>query len=94
MEQLSQHGSHWDCLFEPPELLHPACVCVLSFREEWEWLQKMAGMEEPVSVESENETSPIHLFQELQVAIKELMALVNIPLQEVRVGAEVQGHGR
>ncbi|XP_015732858.1 ankyrin repeat and fibronectin type-III domain-containing protein 1-like isoform X3 [Coturnix japonica] len=53
-------------------------------REEWEWLQKMASMEEPVPVESENETSPNHLFQELQVAIKELMALVNIPLQEAK----------
>uniref|UniRef100_A0A803Y6J0 Ankyrin repeat and fibronectin type III domain containing 1 n=1 Tax=Meleagris gallopavo TaxID=9103 RepID=A0A803Y6J0_MELGA len=53
-------------------------------REEWEWLQKMASMEEPVSVESENETSPNHLFQELQVAIRELMALVNIPLQEAK----------
>ncbi|XP_025010917.2 ankyrin repeat and fibronectin type-III domain-containing protein 1 isoform X2 [Gallus gallus] len=53
-------------------------------REEWEWLQKMASMEEPVPVESKNETSPNHLFQELQVAIKELMALVNIPLQEAK----------
>lgn len=66
------------------QLLHPAHFCLLSFREEWEWLQKMASMEEPVPVESKNETSPNHLFQELQVAIKELMALVNIPLQEVR----------
>lgn len=60
-------------------------------REEWEWLQKMASMEEPVPAEPEAETSQNHLFQELQVAIKELMTLVNIPLQEVGAGAEVWG---
>ncbi|XP_075371696.1 ankyrin repeat and fibronectin type-III domain-containing protein 1-like isoform X1 [Mycteria americana] len=53
-------------------------------REEWEWLQKMASMEEPVPEEPEAETSQNHLFQELQVAIKELMTLVNIPLQEAK----------
>ncbi|KAM6378853.1 ankyrin repeat and fibronectin type-III domain-containing protein 1-like isoform 3-T3 [Pluvialis apricaria] len=53
-------------------------------REEWEWLQKMASVEEPVPGEPEAETSQNHLFQELQVAIKELMTLVNIPLQEAK----------
>ncbi|KAM6249963.1 ankyrin repeat and fibronectin type-III domain-containing protein 1-like isoform 2-T2 [Porphyrio hochstetteri] len=53
-------------------------------REEWEWLQKMASMEEPVPAEPEAETSQNHLFQELQGAIKELMTLVNIPLQEAK----------
>ncbi|XP_071617125.1 ankyrin repeat and fibronectin type-III domain-containing protein 1-like isoform X3 [Heliangelus exortis] len=53
-------------------------------REEWEWLQKMASVEEPVTAEPEPETSQNHLFQELQVAIKELMTLVNIPLQEAK----------
>ncbi|XP_010143742.1 PREDICTED: ankyrin repeat and fibronectin type-III domain-containing protein 1-like, partial [Buceros rhinoceros silvestris] len=53
-------------------------------REEWEWLQKMVSVEEPVSAEPEAETSQNHLFQELQVAIKELMTLVNIPLQEAK----------
>ncbi|XP_030340387.1 ankyrin repeat and fibronectin type-III domain-containing protein 1-like isoform X3 [Strigops habroptila] len=53
-------------------------------REEWEWLQKMVSVEEPVPVEPEAETSQNHLFQELQVAIKELTTLVNIPLQEAR----------
>ncbi|KAM6054349.1 ankyrin repeat and fibronectin type-III domain-containing protein 1-like isoform 4-T7 [Chlamydotis macqueenii] len=53
-------------------------------REEWEWLQKMASVEEPVPAEPEAETSRNYLFQELQVAIKELMALVNIPLQEAK----------
>ncbi|XP_010071632.1 PREDICTED: ankyrin repeat and fibronectin type-III domain-containing protein 1-like, partial [Pterocles gutturalis] len=53
-------------------------------REEWEWLQKMASVEEAVPAEPEAETSQNHLFQELQVAIKELMTLVNIPLQEAK----------
>ncbi|XP_051488147.1 ankyrin repeat and fibronectin type-III domain-containing protein 1-like isoform X2 [Apus apus] len=53
-------------------------------REEWEWLQNMVGVEEPVPVETEAETSQNHLFQELQVAIKELVTLVNIPLQEAK----------
>ncbi|XP_068886233.1 ankyrin repeat and fibronectin type-III domain-containing protein 1-like isoform X1 [Aphelocoma coerulescens] len=53
-------------------------------REEWEWLQKMASVEEPVPTEPEADTSQNPLFQELQVAIKELMTLVNIPLQEAK----------
>ncbi|XP_032859864.1 ankyrin repeat and fibronectin type-III domain-containing protein 1-like isoform X3 [Tyto alba] len=53
-------------------------------REEWEWLQKMASVEEPVPAEPETETAQNHLFQELQVAIKELMTLINIPLQEAK----------
>ncbi|KAM6320265.1 ankyrin repeat and fibronectin type-III domain-containing protein 1-like [Podargus strigoides] len=53
-------------------------------REEWEWLQKMASVEEAVPAEPQSENSQNHLFQELQVAIKELMTLVNIPLQEAK----------
>ncbi|XP_068062536.1 ankyrin repeat and fibronectin type-III domain-containing protein 1-like [Anomalospiza imberbis] len=53
-------------------------------REEWEWLQKMASMEEPVPTEPETDRSQNPLFQELQVAIKELMTLVNIPFQEAK----------
>lgn len=54
----------------------------------------MVSVEEPVPAEPEAETSQNHLFQELQVAIKELMTLVNIPLQEVWAGAAVWGGGR
>lgn len=94
-EQPSKHSSHSDCTFRST----PSCsffhVSVSPFsREEWEWLQKMASVEEPVPAEPESETSQNHLFQELQVAIKELMTLVNIPLQEVRVGTEVWGGER
>ncbi|KAJ7425470.1 ankyrin repeat and fibronectin type-III domain-containing protein 1-like protein [Willisornis vidua] len=53
-------------------------------REEWEWLQKMVSVEEPVPAEPEADTSQNPLFHELQVAIRELMTLVNIPLQEAK----------
>ncbi|XP_061329776.1 ankyrin repeat and fibronectin type-III domain-containing protein 1-like isoform X3 [Pezoporus flaviventris] len=53
-------------------------------REEWEWLQKMISVEEPIPAEPEAEASQNSLFQELQVAVKELMTLVNIPLQEAK----------
>ncbi|RLV94064.1 hypothetical protein DV515_00013271 [Chloebia gouldiae] len=53
-------------------------------REEWEWLQKMASVEEAVPTEPETDRSQNPLFQELQVAIKELMTLVNIPFQEAK----------
>lgn len=59
------------------------CLSLPFSREEWEWLQKMVSVEEPAPAEPGAETTQNHLFQELQVAIKELMTLVNIPLQEV-----------
>lgn len=70
------------------------CLSLTFCREEWEWLQKMASVEEPVPTEPEADRSQNPLFQELQVAIKELMTLVNIPLQEVETGAKVWGGGR
>lgn len=54
----------------------------------------MASVEEPVPTETEADRTQNPLFQELQVAIKELMTLVNIPLQEVEAGAKVWGRGR
>ncbi|XP_077172551.1 ankyrin repeat and fibronectin type-III domain-containing protein 1-like isoform X3 [Paroedura picta] len=54
-------------------------------REEWEWLQNLAGMEEPVPAEQDLEATPQNLLlQELQGAVKELMQLVNIPLHEAK----------
>ncbi|XP_073218999.1 ankyrin repeat and fibronectin type-III domain-containing protein 1-like isoform X5 [Lepidochelys kempii] len=53
-------------------------------REEWEWLQNLANLEEPSPTEPEFETSQNPLYQELQGAIKELVNLVNIPLQEAK----------
>ncbi|KAH0631849.1 hypothetical protein JD844_019721, partial [Phrynosoma platyrhinos] len=53
-------------------------------REEWEWLQNLASMEEPIPTEQDLETTQNLLLQELQAAVKELMQLVNIPLHEAK----------
>ncbi|KAF7242904.1 Ankyrin repeat and fibronectin type-III domain-containing protein 1 [Varanus komodoensis] len=53
-------------------------------REEWEWLQNLAHMEEPTPAEQDLEATSNLLLQELQGAIRELMQLVNIPLHEAR----------
>uniref|UniRef100_A0A8D0DTC1 Ankyrin repeat and fibronectin type-III domain-containing protein 1-like n=1 Tax=Salvator merianae TaxID=96440 RepID=A0A8D0DTC1_SALMN len=53
-------------------------------REEWEWLQNLANMEEPVPSRQDLEATQSFLLQELQGAIKELMQLVNIPLHEAK----------
>ncbi|XP_034639734.1 ankyrin repeat and fibronectin type-III domain-containing protein 1-like isoform X7 [Trachemys scripta elegans] len=53
-------------------------------REEWEWLQNLANLEEPSPTEPESETSQNPWYQELQGAIKELVNLVNIPLREAK----------
>ncbi|XP_063171153.1 ankyrin repeat and fibronectin type-III domain-containing protein 1-like [Candoia aspera] len=53
-------------------------------RAEWEWLQNLASVEEPIPTEQELETSQQRFLQELQGAIRELMQLVNIPLHEAK----------
>uniref|UniRef100_A0A8C6XL68 Ras-associating domain-containing protein n=1 Tax=Naja naja TaxID=35670 RepID=A0A8C6XL68_NAJNA len=53
-------------------------------REEWEWLQNLTSMEEPIPSEQELETSQQLFLQEIQGAIRELMQLVNIPLHEAK----------
>nr|XP_028561822.1 uncharacterized protein LOC114584278 isoform X4 [Podarcis muralis] len=53
-------------------------------REEWEWLQHQASAEESIPTEQNLETTQNLFLQELQVAIKELMQLVNIPLHEAK----------
>lgn len=63
-------------------------------REEWEWLQTLAGMEDPIPSEQELETSQQLFLQELQRAIRELMQLVNIPLHEVDPRWEPRYGGR
>ncbi|KAJ6657603.1 hypothetical protein lerEdw1_002319 [Lerista edwardsae] len=51
-------------------------------REEWEWVQKLASVEEPVPTQQAPETPQNLLLPELQGAVKELMQLLNIPLHE------------
>ncbi|XP_020663849.3 ankyrin repeat and fibronectin type-III domain-containing protein 1 isoform X1 [Pogona vitticeps] len=53
-------------------------------REEWEWLQNLARMEEPSPTEQEMDPTYNLLLQELQEATKELMQQVNIPLHEAK----------
>ncbi|KAL8175186.1 UNVERIFIED_CONTAM: hypothetical protein K2H54_015464 [Gekko kuhli] len=54
-------------------------------REEWEWLQNLASLEEPIPPQQDLETTPQNLLlQELQGAVKELVQLVNIPLHEAK----------
>ncbi|KAM3916305.1 ankyrin repeat and fibronectin type-III domain-containing protein 1-like isoform 1-T1 [Leptodactylus fuscus] len=53
-------------------------------REEWEWLQTLASVDEPTNNEQDSDSSQILLLQELRTAVKDLMSQVNIPLQEAK----------
>ncbi|KAJ1097712.1 hypothetical protein NDU88_002829 [Pleurodeles waltl] len=53
-------------------------------REEWEWLQTLARTEEPSLAERLSGSCQNLMIQELSGAVKELMNLVNIPLQEAK----------
>lgn len=53
-------------------------------REEWEWLQTLAHTEEPSLAERLSGSCQNVMIQELSGAVKELMNLVNIPLQEAK----------
>ncbi|XP_060642173.2 ankyrin repeat and fibronectin type-III domain-containing protein 1-like isoform X1 [Anolis sagrei] len=53
-------------------------------REEWEWLQNLASMEEPIPSEQGPEPIQNPLLQELKAAVRELVQLVNIPLCEAK----------
>ncbi|XP_029432384.1 ankyrin repeat and fibronectin type-III domain-containing protein 1-like isoform X3 [Rhinatrema bivittatum] len=53
-------------------------------REEWEWLQNLASTEDPILAEQHSGSCQNLLLQDLRGAVKELMNLVNIPLQEAK----------
>ncbi|KAG8557691.1 hypothetical protein GDO81_016709 [Engystomops pustulosus] len=53
-------------------------------REEWEWLQTLANVEEPMNNEQDSDSGQNVLLQELRTAVKELMSQVNIPLHEAK----------
>ncbi|XP_078519138.1 ankyrin repeat and fibronectin type-III domain-containing protein 1-like isoform X1 [Lissotriton helveticus] len=53
-------------------------------REEWEWLQTLAHTEEPSLAERLSGSCQNVMIQELSGAVKELMNLVNIPLEEAK----------
>ncbi|XP_069503032.1 ankyrin repeat and fibronectin type-III domain-containing protein 1-like isoform X3 [Ambystoma mexicanum] len=53
-------------------------------REEWEWLQTLARTEDPTLAERASGSCQNLMLQELSAAVKELMNLMNIPLQEAK----------
>lgn len=58
-------------------------VCCL--REEWQWLQALSSLEESVEMGHEEQSAPHRLLQDLRTAIKDLMAHINVPGNQVRV---------
>lgn len=60
-----------------------APFCFLLFREEWEWLQTLAIVDEPITSEQDSESCHNLLLQELRKAVKDIMGQINIPLEEV-----------
>lgn len=55
------------------------------FREEWQWLQALSSLEESVEMDHEVQSAPHRLLQDLRTAIKDLMAHINVPANQVRV---------
>ena len=55
------------------------------FREEWQWLQALSSLEESVEMGHKVQSPPHHLLQNLRTAIKDLMAHINVPNNQVRV---------
>lgn len=93
-EQVQMRTALYRC-FSCLHLLHRSPPVSFS-REEWEWLQNLAGMEEPIPTEQEMEAHHHLLLQELQEATRELMQQVNIPLHEVEstLGGVLERRGR
>lgn len=60
-------------------------ICVCCFREEWQWLQALSSLEESVEMDHEVQSAPHRLLQDLRTAIKDLMAHINVPGNQVRV---------
>ncbi|XP_041433496.1 ankyrin repeat and fibronectin type-III domain-containing protein 1 isoform X2 [Xenopus laevis] len=53
-------------------------------REEWEWLQTLASVEDSIANEQDTESCQNLLLEELRTAVKELMNQVNIPHHEAK----------
>jgi len=62
----------------------PCCGC-MCFREEWQWLQALSSLEEAMEMDQEDQSAPHRLLQDLRGAIKDLMAHINVPGNQVRV---------
>lgn len=59
-------------------------LCV-SFREEWQWLQALSCLDESLEMDHDVQSGPHRLLQDLRSSIKELMAHINVPGNQVSV---------
>uniref|UniRef100_A0A8C4ELN8 Ankyrin repeat and fibronectin type-III domain-containing protein 1 n=1 Tax=Dicentrarchus labrax TaxID=13489 RepID=A0A8C4ELN8_DICLA len=53
-------------------------------REEWQWLQALSSLEESLEMDDEVQSAPHRLLQDLRSALKDLMAHINVPGNQVR----------
>ncbi|XP_053720627.1 ankyrin repeat and fibronectin type-III domain-containing protein 1 isoform X1 [Synchiropus splendidus] len=53
-------------------------------REEWQWLQALSSLEEAVEMDEDVQSAPHLLLQDLRGAIKDLMAHINVPANQVQ----------
>lgn len=60
------------------------CVCVCGCREEWQWLQALSSLDESVEMGREEQSAPHRLLQDLRAGIRDLMAHINVPGNQVR----------
>lgn len=54
------------------------------FREEWQWLQALSSLDESLEMDHDVQSAPHQLLQDLRSAIKDLMAHINVPGNQVR----------
>lgn len=63
---------------------------MFGFREEWQWLQALSSLEESSEMDRDAQSAPHRLLQDLRNAIKDLMAHINVPGNQVRVNPSDQ----
>ncbi|KAK7919712.1 hypothetical protein WMY93_010996 [Mugilogobius chulae] len=57
-------------------------------REEWQWLQALTSLDETIEMDQDVQSAPHRLLQDLRSAIKDLMAHINVPgnqMQDFRI---------
>lgn len=62
-----------------------AMILPLCPREEWQWLQALSSLDEMLEMDQDVQSAPHRLLQDLRSAIKDLMAHINVPGNQVRV---------
>ncbi|XP_028991252.1 ankyrin repeat and fibronectin type-III domain-containing protein 1 isoform X2 [Betta splendens] len=53
-------------------------------REEWQWLQALSSLDESLEMDHDVQSAPHRLLQDLRSAIKDLVAHINVPGNQVR----------